>query len=252
MPSADAKPPTNIFEGRLKLIAQRGAGFDVLKDAFGDAIANDGAAKTLPPFDFAFVQSGDALIPVRRGAIPSPHPEWEFILEPGRVWDEPGDNGMTRATLPFMLEERNANCMHNGMLTFLFGQGGKISDVAYEIASETCFYFKFNMWGQSAAAYLPQKVADADEIRAVYAREVAQRLPTRPIGQLAHDFPGVRPAEFGSPSEVPAADMTLYGVVANGVNYVSGCASVFCIRGLPIGSSRTMCRIARLPERGAM
>jgi len=227
VPPADAMPPSNIFEGRLKLTAERGGGFEVLRDAFGDAAVDNGAAKTLPPFDFAFVQSGDALVPVRRGAISSSHSEWEFILEPGRMWDEPGDHGMTRAALPFTLEERNANCMHNGMLTFLFANDGRISDVVYEIASETCFYFKFNMWGRVAAKYVPGKIADANEIHAAYAREVAQRLPTRPIAQLAQDVPGADPAQFGSPKEVPSADMSIYGVVVNGINYVSGCETRF-------------------------
>ena len=226
-PLTGAKPPSNRFEGRLKLTTERGGGFDVLKDAFGDSAANNGAARTLPSFDFEFAQLGDALIPVRRGAIPSSHSEWEFILEPGRVWDEPSDHGMTRAALPFTLEERNANCMHNGMLTFLFTSDGKVSDVAYEIASETCFYFKFNMWGQVAAKYFLGKIANAIEVRAAYAREVAQRLPTRPIDQLAKDFPGADPAQFGSPKEVPSADMTMFGVVASGTNYVSGCETRF-------------------------
>ncbi len=34
------------------------------------------------------------------------------------------DGGYSRASLPFTLEERNANCMHNGVLTFLFKSDG--------------------------------------------------------------------------------------------------------------------------------
>jgi hypothetical protein len=227
-PPPDAKPPSNVFEGRLILGVERtGSQLRALKDAYGDAEANHGAARHLPAFDFEFVQSGDALIPARRGAIPSAHPEWEFILEPGRVWDEAGDHGMTRAALPFTLEERNANCMHNGVLSFLFGKNGAVSDAVYEIGSETCFYFKFDMWGRAAATYKPAAVKNAPTIIADYARETASRMPTRPIETLAQDFPGADSSRFGSPSEVPAQDMTLYGVVANGVNYVSGCDTRF-------------------------
>ena len=158
-PAADAKPATNVFRGRLSFGAERAGGIlHVLKDAFGDVDANNGAARHLPNFDFAFVQSGNALIPERRGAIRDSNAEWEFILEPGRVWDKPADRGLTRAVIPFALEERNANCMHNGMATFLFGKNGSVSDVAYEIAGETCFYFKFDMWGRAAAAYHPAQL----------------------------------------------------------------------------------------------
>ncbi|HEY0104833.1 MAG TPA: serine hydrolase, partial [Rhizomicrobium sp.] len=180
-------------------------------------------ARHLPPFDFAFVQAGDALIPARRGAIPSPHAMWEFLLEPGRAWDEPGDDGYTRAALPFTLEEKNANCMHNGVLTFLFRNDGSVSDVAYQMASETCLYFKFDLWGRAAARYVPGAVPDAAAIAAAYAREVATRLPVKPIAALAQDHPGIDPADFGAAAEIDPADMTTYGLVLDGVNYRGGC-----------------------------
>lgn len=227
-PPHDAAPPSHAFEGRLSIDGAKADGtFQVLKDDFGDAAANDGAARQLPPFDFDFVQSGNVLIPVRRGAIPSSHPEWEFILEPGRVWDAPGDHGMTRAAIPFALEERNANCMHNGVLTFLFGKGAAVSNVAYQIASETCFYFKFNMWGQAPAHYTPAAVPDAAAIAEAYRREAAGRLPVKPISALAEDVHGSDPRQFGSPFEVPASDMTVYGLVIDGVNYTGGCETRF-------------------------
>ena len=218
----DAAPPSNRFQGRLVLGEERpGAGFRVLRDGNGDS--NDPSARHLPPFDFTFVQSGDALIPVRRGAIPSSHPMWEFILEPGQAWDEPGDAGFTRAALPFTLEERNANCMHNGVLTFLFKSDGAVSDVAYQIASETCFYFKFDLWGRSAARYVPESVPGAAQIVSAYAYEVATRLPAKPMAALAQDHPGADPSAFGSPAEIAPADMTTYGVVIDGVAYRGGC-----------------------------
>ena len=227
-PPATATAPSNVFQGRLMLDVRNSAGgFQVLKDQFGDAAANSGAAQRLPSFDLDFVQSGDALIPVRRGGIPSPHPEWEFILEPGRVWDQPGDHGMTRAALPFTLEERNANCMHNGVLTFLFGKNGAVSSAEYEIGNETCFYFKCNMWGRVPAHYAPGAIANAASVITNFRREVADRLPARPIAALAEDVHGADPKQFGSPFDVPAGDMTAYGVVLDGVNYVGGCETRF-------------------------
>ena len=227
-PPASAKPPGNIFQGTLSLVAERsGSTMHVLTDQYGDSTANEGAARHLPAFNFAFVQSGDALIPARRGAVPVDHPEWEFILEPGRAWDEAADDGLTRAALPFTLEERNANCMHHGVLSFLFGKDGKASDVAWQIASETCIYFKFDMWGRAAATYKSGAVADAARIAADYAQEVAHRMPTRPIEALAQDFSGADISNFGSAGVVPASDIALYGLVANGVNYVGGCETRF-------------------------
>ena len=124
-----ALPPTQHFQGRLILNAkQLAGGFEVVRNQPFHLTVDD-ARRSLPPFDFAFVQDGDAIIPVRRGAIASTHPDWELVLEPGRAWDEAGEQGYSRASLPFALEERNANCLHNGVLTFAFRSDGAISDV---------------------------------------------------------------------------------------------------------------------------
>ena len=199
-PPADALAPTNRFEGRLVLGDERPGGGSPRPARRLQERGRQCRASHLPPFDFAFVQSGDVLIPVQRGAIPSTHPMWEFILEPGRVWDEPGDGGYTRAALPFTLEERNANCMHNGVLTFLFKSDGAICDVAFQIASETCLYFKFDLWGRSAARYAPRAVPACRAVTSSYRKRIAPRLPIKPIAALAHDHPGADPGDFGSPA----------------------------------------------------
>jgi hypothetical protein len=222
-PSMHAKPPSNVFEGVLTLGTNKPGGFSVIKDQLGYVQIFGSSASQLPPFSFAFVQSGDALIPIQRGAIASTHPLWEFVLEPGKVWDEPGEKGFTRASLPFALEERNENCMHNGMLTFRFMANGKISDVKYEIAAETCAYFQFNLWGAMTATYAPGAVAGDAQAISNYQTEIATQLPTRPIAKLAKKYPSIDVSQFGSPNEVNPADMTLYGVVVHGTNYVGGC-----------------------------
>jgi hypothetical protein len=228
-PSDSAQAPSrNIFEGRLQLVRELAQqDFSVLLDRYGDAAANAGAATHLPEFDFEFVQSGDALIPARRGALASAHPAWEFILEPGRVWDEAGDGEYSRAALPFTLEERNANCMHNGVLTFLFRSDGSISNVAFEIAHETCAYFRFNWWGYSKARYIPHALPAHDELVARFREEVRLRLPLRPIAALKADFPGARPERFASALEVPPSTLTTYGLIVDGRHYAGECATRF-------------------------
>ncbi len=223
-PPAAAAPPLHAFAGRLTLSREALLGaMRVHRDDYGTAQASPAILQHLPEFDFEFVSSGDALIPVRRGSIASTHPQWEYVLEPGRLWTEARDGGLTRAALPFSLEERNANCLHNGVLTFLFDGGGRVSRVAYQVSSETCAYLKLDLWGVLPAKFRPAKIAQADEIVAAHAREVASRLPTRPIERLAGAYPGAHPAAFGNPGEVPPGDMTAFGFVIDGVHYVGGC-----------------------------
>ncbi len=221
---ADALPPSNRFEGRLAFDVQSA---DTHMSVFEDRFEFLGIANTLndviPSFDFEFVQSGDRLIPAARGLQPSRHPFWEYVLAPGYLWDEPDDNGWTRAALPFAIVEKNANCVHNGLLSFMFRTGGEVSRIRYQIGSETCLYFKFDAWGSAAASFTPGDVSNADELVASFEREMAARMPTRAISTLAEAYPGIEPTAFGNPEDVAPESMSAFGLVADGIHYVSGC-----------------------------
>ena len=223
---ADAAQPSNAFEGRLTLNGEASGGdFDEIKDTFRYTGNADTTRKHLPEFDFDFVQTGTHIVPTMRGTLAASHPEWEYILEPGRVWQENGDQGYSRVALPFSLHQKNANCMHNGLMSFLFKDDGSVSRVAYQVSSETCLYFKFDMWGLLDATYTPNTIPGADDFRADYQNEVNGRMPSKPIADLATDYPGADPSQFGSAAETDPDHMTLFGLVIDGTNYVGGCGT---------------------------
>lgn len=219
-PGPDAKPPSHHFEGRLQLRGQPSMRTLVAnKEYLSDA--DIAASKSwIDDFDYGFVQHGDALIPERRGPIPSSHAWWEVILEPGRVWDEPGDNGYTRAAIPFSLTQKNANCTHNGVLMVLFKDDGIVERAAMQVSSETCLYLQRDLWGWLQADYTPQPIAPAADLVAAYGREVAARLPTRPLSALASEFDGIG---IGKLATAPLRSGTRHGVFYKGIHYVSNC-----------------------------
>ena len=220
---ANAAPPQHTLEGQLQLLDEAVSGlFFERKDDYNYTDNSDTARKHLPEFDFQFTQSGSHIIPVQRGILLSEHPNWEFILEPGRVWSEISDLGKTRAVIPFALQQRNANCMHNGLMTFLFDDNS-ISKVFYQITSETCAYFQFDMWGLLDAQYTPQSITDALQIAANHQQAIAGRIPQKSIASLAIDYPGVNPTEFAHSSEVSPLDLSIFGVIVDGTHYVGGC-----------------------------
>lgn len=222
---ANAAMPLHTFEGSLVLNNEAtSGGFSEVRDDYAYTGNGDSPRKHLPEFNFEFVQNGSHLIPVNQGLGITSHAYWNYIIGPGRAWSETGDNGWSRASFPFALVQRNANCTHNGVMTFLFN-GSSVSNVRYQITQETCVYYKINMWGQLSAAYSSYAVTNAAAYKANHATEVANRLPTRSIAELATDYPssGVNTSVFGS--GVTAAHMTTYGVVFNGINYVSGCGT---------------------------
>ncbi|NNE06612.1 MAG: choice-of-anchor D domain-containing protein [Xanthomonadales bacterium] len=221
---ANAAQPDHQFEGSLELFGEASGGdFDEIKDTFRYTNNGDSTRKHLPEFNFEYVQTGTHLFPVERGTMTDNHPEWEYILEAGRVWKENGDNGYSRASIPFTLHQKNANCMHNGVMTFLFKDDGSTSRLAYQVSSETCLYFKFDMWGSLAASYTPASVSNADGLRADYQAEVNGRMPVKPISDLAIDYPGSDPSQFGSAAETDPEHMTLFGFIIDGTHYTGGC-----------------------------
>lgn len=220
-PAADAAPPRHVFAGILHVTpAAAESQMRVVTDAFHIRAQRALQVDLFPAFDIALVQDGDTLIPAQRGPVTTAHPNWDIAIEPGRVWSEPQDEGWTRAALPFALVERNANCTHNGVLTFLF-RDGEISRAAWEIASETCAYFQADFWGLSVARYEPAPVAHAADIAVAYRSERASRMPQQPISALA--ALGFDLAAFGSPGDVRPDALTTFGVIYNGVHYRGGC-----------------------------
>ena len=221
-PDATASAPTNRFEGVLRLRFAGTLAHHTLHVDPAEVSAQEMARALTWPEDFAyeFVQQGDALVPVRRGTIPSTHGWWELILEPGRVWNESGDHGFTRASIPFALQEKNANCTHNGVLMFVFREDGAVSKTAMQIASETCAYLQLDLWGLLETHYRPAQVAGRDAALAAHESEVRGRMPFRTLSQLHADHPEL---DLDKLAIGAAAGRTVYGLVADGYSYLSTC-----------------------------
>lgn len=215
----NAADPSNTFEGTLTLTIVDGT----LTEQGTSLAGSYNNPDRLPDFSYEFVQHGTHIIPVDRGVLPSSGSDWEYILAPGRVWDEDGDNGYSRVALPFALTERNANCVHNGVMTFLFDDSGAVSQVAYQIAQETCLYFKYNLHGELNASYTPASISGAASLKSDYETEVSNRMTTKPISALATDYPGNGVTTSNIGSEVTSGHMTLFGVAYNGIHYTGGC-----------------------------
>ena len=224
-PAESEELPSNAFSGALTLLDPASAGdFDLVADDFQRIAAFGDAIRHLPDFSFDIVQRGSDLVPLRQGLQRRDHPYWEIMLLPGRVWQDPADGEWSRAALPFALQERSANCTHNGVLTWLFRDNGEISRVAYQVSSETCGYLKFDMWGVLGATYEPRNLeAEAEPILARLDAHRELRLPVRALSELGADYPGTEPLGFGLDDGINPADMTVMGMVVDGVHYRSDC-----------------------------
>jgi hypothetical protein len=219
-----AAPPQAEFSGRLRFAVAAGDARSKLVTDRWKIATPDGAWAVPPAFDFGFVQVDGRLVPVERGIVAGSGEWWDWIVGPGRDWQD-GDTGWSRASVPFALIEKNANCIHNGVLTFRYRKDAEVSRVAYQLSHETCWYFQFDAWGAAVASRVPDAGIDGAAIGAAYRAEEARRLPVRPIEQLGRDFPGLDPGSFGSAEDIAPGDMTAFGLLVRGVHYAGGCAT---------------------------
>ena len=224
----NAAHPQNAFAGTLTLNNEATSGsFSEIKDTYNYTGSGDNTRKHLPEFSFQFIQTGSHIFPLERGSIASTHPNWEYVLTPGRVWQESGDNGYSRAAIPFALQQRNANCMHNGVMTFLFKEDGSTSEVAYQISSETCLYFKADWWGLLSATYTPETIANQNLLIQEYQEEIANRMPTKPLSALSADYPGTDVSAFEAPNSTDASHVSTAGFIYGGIHYRGDCVTRF-------------------------
>jgi len=211
----NAQPSPHTFEGRLELMGElENGGSAVLSGSLPEAYHH------LPEFNFSFVQLDDYLIPIQRGLIITDQSTFDYIIEPGHIWMEEGDEGYSRASLPFALVSKGNNGLFNGTLTFLF-DGETVSKVWYQVTQETTLNTRANLWGLLDAEYHPESIPDISQIRNAFKQELAGRFPTQPIANLAGKYPGVDLSAFGS--GVTPEHLAWYGVVVDGINYLGGC-----------------------------
>ena len=224
-PIAEAGEPAESMQGRLTLSPDaQSVHANVLADRFGyaDELAPQ---RELPEISIDFVTSRGHLIPAKRHLVLTGNPHWDLIMTTGRVWSLPGRQGDLRAVLPFALVEKNANCVHNGLIVLDILGDGSTSPAFWQVASETCAYFQFDAWGLMEAGFEAADVENAATIVERHERELASRLPIRAIQDLARDFPGIDASAFGAAGDVDPEDMTLFGLTVEGHHYASECGT---------------------------
>lgn len=201
------------------------ASFEVLRDDFDVTTQAELRVRELPPFEFRLSARNGWLVPAERGPQATGHPYWEILPDTGRIWRTQDANGALVGALPFALKEINQNCLHNGLLKFVFSDSDAPPRLHWLIGSETCQYLKFNATGSTKNA--EWQVSDGEFSTALIAAHealVARRLPARPIATVADAFPGIEAEPFAPPFPEHAS---VWGLVVDGVHYRGGCQTRF-------------------------
>jgi len=171
-------------------------------------------------FTAAFFTQGEYLVPAVRTIIRPPGSAAGVILSPGRIWSEPGDRGMSRASFPYVVVDEIHNGTRNGLATFLFDDT-RVSNLRVQISQETWEWSRDDFWGQAPMTYAPGLVADEARLRAEFDAERRLETPIRPWSAL--------PAATRSPwfdafdGDAAPDDISANGLVVDGVLYVKTC-----------------------------
>jgi len=177
--------------------------------------------RCFPAFSLPVVRHGDHLLPLERGIIYSGgigRSFWNFIASPGRIWQEAGDGGWSRASFPFVLTDNYVGQALNGLATFLF-TSTEISSVAVQITQETSpkeDYTRADFSAAVPAQFEPRELEDSGRAIAEYDREIAARPPIRPWSEL----PMAAFTRSFFSADLPADSVSMAALFLNGVLYV--------------------------------
>jgi hypothetical protein len=213
MPMAAAAPARHALRGSLSM------------PVFQLSSAHQGcpglpSPSPAPAFAAAFFTQGDALVPAVRTIVWSSDGRLGLILSPGRVWSEPGDQGLSRASFPFVLVNPVDNGTHNGLASFVFDDT-RVSQLRVQITQETASWARDDFWGQVPVTYTPGAIADEARLRTEFDRERRLETPIQPWSAL----PATTPSPWLDAFDGSAApdDISASGLVLDGVLYVKGC-----------------------------
>ena len=178
--------------------------------------------KTFPGFSAEFFTLGENLVPLQREVIlqPGKNSFWRIILSPGKVWSEPGDDGMSRASFPFVLVAQDSNEAHNGVATFLYDDV-QVSSFRFQVAQETVAWRQVDYWGQSSMEYRPGYLEDREALIAQFEQELRHQIPVRPWSDLEGDYDPLLLSTFNG--SISPWSLSASGLILDDTIYLQPC-----------------------------
>ena len=185
------------------------------------ALLDGRRTQLFPAIDLAFVSHGEYLVPVDRGILASKDGEsfWEIQVSPGRVWSQQGDDGMSRASFPFILTSIIENETYNGVATFLFDDDS-VSQLRYQVVQQLAPFMLQTRFTAAGQVPITRGYAKIDGARLIdeFEAELAARLEWRDWSELEERYGAELFADFDSGID-PALTLTS-GLVIDGIVYV--------------------------------
>lgn len=188
--------------------------FKIVEDSF-DINKNFKPLSKLPALNLNFSIEGSKFIPDSRALRTTQNFLWDIQYGVGEVWYD--EFGNIRTSFPFSLIQKNQNCVHNGVILFDMTEGGDISNMVYQIASETCGWFRFNLIGSAEVSLTSSSDLNTENIQD-YKDWKESTIPLKALSSLGESY-----KDLGSVKEVLPVNMTMFGFYDGESHYRGGC-----------------------------
>jgi hypothetical protein len=233
-PTGESESAREPFEGTLVLAA---APFETDPRelvASGDfpvvaGLFRDKNLRLFPAARVGFLTDGEDLVPLTQDVIRSGTSGsasfWDLLVQPGRVWSDPGDGGWSRGAFPFALVHSLEGETYNALARFCY-RAGEVSNLRFQVVQQTAYSFietPFSAWGEVPATVEMGAVAARDEAAARYRSARADAFPTAPWSELVGAVGEEALAGFEGGTDPEG--VLLIGLVYRGVLYRRDCAS---------------------------
>ena len=169
--------------------------------------------KNIPKFEIEISSLDGKVYPKNTKIIETNHLFWNIQFGVGSSKLEISSSN-TLITLPFSLIHKSANCIHNGIGVFSISNDNQISNIIFEIASETCAYYKFDYVGLYSANFqftnaLPNLSNNSDK-NIISIENLYKRYNLTNKSFLNSDY-------------IDPSNVTMFGLIDSNNHYVSSC-----------------------------
>ena len=199
------------FSGILKVDQPAvGIGYNVIIDS--RKIYQDNH-KNIPKFEIEISSIDGKVYPKNTKIIETNHLFWNIQFGVGSSKLDTSTSN-TLITLPFSLIHKSANCIHNGIGVFSISNENKISNIIFEIASETCAYYKFDYVGLYSANF--QFINTVPDLSNNSGKNIIS------IENLYNRY-NLTNKSFLNSDYIDPSNVTIYGLIDSNNHYVSSC-----------------------------
>ena len=214
LPKLTTKENGQDFSGTLTLNQRpKGFGVTVLRD---EKRLHSNSNFTLFPIDAINLSSIDGtIVPEVKINLATEHPYFNFHAGLGTN-KQLKNSKNALITLPFSFLQKNANCVHNGIMLAVY-DGEQILNTVFQISSETCAYYKFDYIALHEA-----KLKQDESIKPITENLDSAEAKITPINALYGSY-DIKTKVFADSDNFIAENVSLYGFIDKNIHYSSAC-----------------------------